>query len=62
VPRGDRARLLAGIEEMERRHADWEYEQIGLDVGGISVRGMLQGIERMKENGEDIIVLRFWEN
>ena len=61
VPKTDRRRLVDGANEFERRREVWEYEKISLELGEIRVTGMLKGIDRMQENGEDIIVFRFWE-
>lgn len=61
VPKADRQRLLDGVRQFELRRDSWEYEQIALEWGEIKVTGMLKGIESVNENGEEIIVFRFWE-
>ena len=62
IPKNDRERMTKAIEQIERRRAEWEYDQIALSVGEVDFSGMLESIERKQENGEMIIVFRFLEN
>ena len=60
VPKHDRVKLSEGMAVLERKCERLGLEPMSVSIAGVD--GLLESITRKTENGEEIIVVEFWEN